>query len=127
MFEEQHSTSVQQSSYCPSIRLHHSTGLLGHHQSHQLSMQLLDLLHVLCLIGLVLQTLEEQKSPEVKSDRSQVGLRTDRLRKATYHSIICDFHTEVPVAVAVFQHNSDLHTETKPFTTIIFTALTVAV
>lgn len=41
-------------------------------------------------------------------------LSIDQRRKATYHSVICDFHTEIPVAVAIFQHNSDLHRQFKP-------------
>lgn len=45
-----------------SVRLHGAAvALLGNHQPHQFSVELLDLLHVLSLIRLVLETLEESR------------------------------------------------------------------
>lgn len=55
------SLDICQSWSC-SVRLHGAAvALLGNHQPHQFSVELLDLLHILSLVRLVLETLEESR------------------------------------------------------------------
>lgn len=55
-------------SWICSVRLHGAAvALLGNHQPHQFPVEFLDLLHVLSLVRLVLQTLEESRG-ETESD-----------------------------------------------------------
>lgn len=56
--------------------------LLGNHESHQLPVQLLDLLDVLGLVRLVLQTLEAEKTADERGCRPR--RRLHRRRKNVY-------------------------------------------